>query len=151
MLRQDCSLNGRQDQCQVTHAKSFYNAAIRQSPCSRQDRRTAVELAIIVESMRKSSSTLRSSPHPRMPADVLAKDDLGKSNGALEEILRTSRFGLWPEEEELKQRKLDPTAKNRSKAASSRLRSRSEALNLFETLRQVNRNLGGCFNVTTCV
>ena len=49
-----------------------------------------------------------------MPADVLTKDDLGKSNGALEEILRTSRFGLWSEEEELKQRKLDAAAKNKS-------------------------------------
>ncbi len=150
VLRQDCSLNGRQEQCQVTDAKSLCDAVIKQSPCSRQDRRSAVELAIIVESMRKSSSTLRWSPHPPMPADVLTKDDLGKSNGALEEILRTSRFGLWPEEE-LKQRKLDPTAKNRSKAASLRLRSRSEALNLFENPRQVNRNLGCCFNVTTSV
>ncbi len=133
------------------NAKSLYDAVIKQSPCSRQDRRAAVELAIIVESMRKSSSTLCWSPHPGMPADVLTKDDLGKSNGALEEILRTSRFGLWAEEKELKQRKLDPTAKNKSKAASLRQRSRSEALNLFENLRQVNRNLGRCFNVTTCV
>jgi len=151
VLRQECSLNGRQEQCQVTDAKSLYDAVIKQSPCSRQDRRTAVELAIIVESMRKSSCTLRWTPHPRMPADVLTKDDLGKSNGALEEILRTSRFGLWSEEEELKQRKEDPTAKYRSKTASLKLRSRSDALNLFESLRQVNKNLGCCFNSSTCV
>ena len=43
---------------QVTDAKSLYDALIKQRAYSRQDRHTAVELAIIVESMRKSSSTL---------------------------------------------------------------------------------------------
>lgn len=94
--------HSRQEQCQIIDAKSLYDAVIKQSPSSRQDRRTAVELAIIVESMRKSGSCLRWTPHPRMPADVLTKEALSKFNGALEEILRTSRLGLASENEELR-------------------------------------------------
>ncbi len=147
VLPKECSLSIRQEQCQITDAKSLYDAVIKQSPNSRQDRRTAVELAIIVESMRKSGGSLRWTPHPRMPADVLTKDDLSKSNGALEEILRTSRLGLASEDEELQLRKQDPSAKSRSKAAAERLRCKDEFLSLFQGARQVNKNLGVLFKL----
>jgi hypothetical protein len=78
-----------QEQCTITDAKSLFDSLKKENPTSRQDRRTSIEIAIIIESMQRSKSVLRWSPHPRMIADVLTKDDIGKSNGALEELLRT--------------------------------------------------------------
>ena len=147
VLKKDCSLDQRQGQCQITDAKSLYDAVIKQSPASRQDRRTAVEMSIIVEAMRNADGVLRWSPHPKMPADVLTKDDLGKSNGALEAVLKSSHLGLWNEEEELKLRKEDPSSKGRSKAASEKLRMKAEAMSLLVAVEesQVNRKLGELF------
>ena len=147
VLKKDCSLDQRQSQCQITDAKSLYDAVVKQSPASRQDRRTAVEMSIIVETMREAQGVLRWSPHPKMPADVLTKDDLSKSNGALESVLKSSHLGLWNEEEELKLRREDPSSKGRSKAASEKLRLKAEAMSLLVAVSesQVNRKLGELF------
>lgn len=47
---------------------------------------------MIFEALSKAQSTVRWTPHPRMIADVFTKDDITKSNGALEELLRTGKF-----------------------------------------------------------
>ena len=96
VLKEECELKCRLQQCQVTDAKSLFDAVTKESSNSRQDRRTAVELAIILESLRNSGSVVRWSPHPRMIADVLTKDNISKSNGALEEVIRTAKlvFGM---------------------------------------------------------
>eukprot|EP00435_Cladocopium_sp_Y103_P028304 s1227_g7.t1 len=113
VLRKDCELHDRLEQCTVTDAKSLYDSLKKNAPTSRQDRRTSVEVAIIIEEMQRSKSCLRWSPHPRMVADTLTKDDISKGNGALEELLRSSRFALWDEDDELARRKTDPAAKGR--------------------------------------
>ena len=123
VLKEDCQLKTRLDQCCVTDAKSLFDAITKESTGSRQDRRTAIEIAIILDAIKKSKSTVRWSPHPRMIADVLTKDNIAKSNGALEELLRTSKLSLWEEEEELQKRREDPSFKLRSKKASERMRS----------------------------
>lgn len=139
VLKEDCDLRGNmQQQCSITDAKSLYDAVSKQNTTSRQDRRTSVELAIIAESMRDSQSTLRWTPHPRMVADTLTKDDLSKSNGALEELLRTGLLSLWDEQSELDARKLDPKNKGRSKKASEKFREHS--LNLLSILEQIHIN-----------
>ena len=129
--REDCELRDRLQQCTITDAKSLFDAITKDNPASRQDRRTATEIAIILESIRRSSSVTRWSPHPKMIADVLTKDDISKSNGALEELVRTSRLRLWDESVELANRKSDPSSKNRSKRASSMLRLREQSAELF--------------------
>eukprot|EP00435_Cladocopium_sp_Y103_P073799 s91_g45.t1 len=151
VTRKDCSLQETLQQCGVVDAKSLFDNLKKQSPTSRQDRRTSIEVAIIIEAMRKSSSCLRWCPHPRMVADTLTKDDIGKSNGALEELMKTSRFALWDEEDELARRKEDPRAKGRSKRASESIRS--DAYQLFAECHD-NRKFGELrcedTNVTTC-
>ena len=132
VMRQESLLKGRLAQCAVTDAKSLYDSIFKECPTSRQDRRTSIELAIIIEAIRASQSTVRWTPHPRMVADVLTKDDISKSNGAFEEVLRTGKLSLWDEEQELLRRKNEPTAKLRSKKASAAMRA--EAMNLFEVL-----------------
>lgn len=110
-------------------------------------RSSNIEVAIIIEEMQRSKSCLRWSPHPRMIADTLTKDDISKGNGALEELLRSSKFALWDEDDELARRKADPTTKGRSKRASTKLRS--ECVSLLGVIHG-NRNLGELLKLTTC-
>lgn len=59
-----------QNQCMITDAKSLFDTLKKENSNSRQDRRTSIEVAIIIESMQRSRSILRWSPHPRMIAAV---------------------------------------------------------------------------------
>ncbi len=145
VLKDGCELKERVRQCSVTDAKSLFDSLSRQHPNSRQDRRTAVELAIIIEAMKKASAVIRWTPHPRMWADCLTKDDLGKSNGALEQLLRTSKMCLWDEEQELSIRQNVPGSRNRSKKASSVFRGDDNLLSLLSDL-QVNIKFGELLN-----
>ena len=140
VLREECEPKCRLQQCHVTDAKSLFDAISKDSVGSRQDRRTAVEIAIILDALRKSRSTVRWAPHPKMIADVLTKDNIAKSNGALEEVLRTSKFSLWEEEDELLKRKENPSFKLRSKKASER--TRQEGNYLLSVSSLANKNLG---------
>ena len=149
VLRENCELHQRLQQCHVTDAKSLFDSLQKKSPSSRQDRRTSIELSIIIESMAKSRSALRWAPHPRMIADSLTKDDISKTNGALEDLLRTSKLSLWDEEHELRIRKESPTAKNRSRKASARYRAKEEMNNVMFTVSQINLNLGVLFHVSS--
>jgi hypothetical protein len=124
----------------------LFDALKKANPPSRQDRRTAIEIAIIIEAMRKSKSLLRWMPHPRMVADVLTKDDLTKSNGALEELFRTSTLALWDEADELARRRDDPKSRSRSKKASLEFR---KAGAILLTEGQLNRDLGVLFQFPT--
>ena len=143
LLREDCELNhhvgGLLTQCGITDAKSLFDSLKKENPSSRQDRRTSIEIAIIIEAMRRSKSLLRWTPHPRMVADTLTKDDISKSNGALEDLFKTSTLALWDEEDELARRKNDPASRNRSKRASAEFRQ----IGFFLLTRcQLNRNFG---------
>ena len=140
ILKEECELKERLQQCHITDAKSLFDAIIKESVGSRQDRRTAVEIAIILDSLKRSGSTVRWTPHPKMIADVLTKDNIGKSNGALEEVLRTSKMSLWEESEELQRRKEDPSFKYRSKKASERIRQDANCLLIAGRLG--NKNYG---------
>ena len=140
VLRSECELKSRLQQCSVTDAKSLFDAIAKESTNSRQDRRTAIEIAIILDAIRNSSSSVRWSPHPKMVADVLTKDNIAKSNGALEEVLRTSRLTIWDEHEELRLRKENPNFKLRSKKASERIRQDNSCLIAVTDL--VNKEFG---------
>ena len=150
VLKNDCllskALGDLLPQCGIIDAKSLFDALKKANPPSRQDRRTAIEIAIIIEAMRKSKSLLRWMPHPRMVADVLTKDDLTKSNGALEELFRTSTLALWDEADELARRRDDPKSRSRSKKASLEFR---KAGAILLTEGQLNRDLGVLFQFPT--
>eukprot|EP00969_Alexandrium_andersonii_P337259 14906460-Alexandrium_andersonii.AAC.1 len=75
VLPSTCSLVSRQEQQQVVDAKSAYDVISRGSPGGRQDRRTAVDLAIIAEAMTRAKATIHWVPHGRMAADVMTHVD----------------------------------------------------------------------------
>lgn len=122
VLNEQGELRERLGQCSITDAKSLFDSLVKGDPSSRQDRRTAIEIAIVLEALKRAGSTIRWSPHPRMVADALTKADVSCSNGALEETLRTSRLSLWDEASELERRKMNPNSRLRSKKASSQFR-----------------------------
>ena len=149
VLKEHCKLAEKLEQCHVTDAKSLFDALQKESPMSRQDRRTSVELSIILEALLKAKSVIRWAPHPRMVADGLTKADITRTNGALEELLRTSRLTLWDEKQELDLRKDDPAAKGRSRRASTKHRSLGATEESFVLLSRINKNLGVLSQVTT--
>ncbi|CAK9022106.1 unnamed protein product [Durusdinium trenchii] len=53
VLPDTCKLKGTLDQGLITDAKSLYDTIQKESPSSRQDRRTAIEIAIILNSIKK--------------------------------------------------------------------------------------------------
>ncbi|OLQ04125.1 hypothetical protein AK812_SmicGene12846 [Symbiodinium microadriaticum] len=79
----------RNPQCVVTDAKSLYDCILKEHPAGRQDRKSALELAIILRDLQSSRSMVRWIPHQKMLADGLTKEDPFRGNGALEHFLRT--------------------------------------------------------------
>lgn len=142
VLREDCQLKKRLQQCCITDAKSLFDALQKESINSRQDRRTSIEVAIILDAIESSGSVVRWSPHPKMVADVLTKDNIAKSNGALEELLRTGKLAIWDENEELRLRKNNPSFKLRSKKASQRIRTEGSCL-----LNLANKKFGELLSI----
>ena len=120
LLRNGSELAGRQEQCGITDAKSLYDALIKQHPASRQDRRTALELAAIIDSMVRAGSLVRWTSHQRMVADALTKADITKGNGALLYLLKTGILKIDDEKNELLRRG-EAGGRLRSRAATSRL------------------------------
>ncbi|CAE7762985.1 unnamed protein product [Symbiodinium sp. CCMP2592] len=84
-----CDLRARSDQCLVTDAKSLYDALLKEHPQGKQDRRSSVELAIIVKDLQETRSTLRWVPHHNMIVNALTKADPLRASGATEHYLRT--------------------------------------------------------------
>ena len=116
-LPEQCQLKARQEQCTVTDAKSLYDALCKLCPASRQDRRTALELSVIVDLISKTGWT----PHPRMPVYNLTKADISKGNGAFLHLLRHGALRIEKEENELYRRQHEAVARSRTRRASERM------------------------------
>ena len=121
ILPDRCKLNCRQTQCSVTDAKSLYDAIYKQCPASRQDRRNALELAVVVDVIQKSGPQVRWTPHQRMPVDMLTKADISVSNGALLHLVRSGSLRIDKEDEEMLKRQRVKVAKSRSRGATQKL------------------------------
>ena len=126
LLKSEGALAGRQPQCGITDAKSLYDALIKCHPASRQDRRTALELASIIDAMCRGGGLVRWTSHQRMVADMLTKADITKGNGALLHLLRSGTLHIDDEQNELKRRE-EHAGRSRSRAATRRLLSQEEA------------------------
>ena len=118
VLRGECRLRDHQPQCSVTDAKSLYDTILRESPQGRQDRRAALELAIIVKDLQETRSMVRWAPHQKNIVDSLTKADPLKGNGAMEEFLKQGMLSLVDVREELANRAADVKYKRRSHSAS---------------------------------
>jgi len=124
LMPSQCELAKRCTQTHVIDAKSVYDVISKGSAGNRQDRRTALDLAIVAEALEKASGSIRWVPHAKMPADGLTKAEFLKSNGALEHQMRTGVFALVQEATELQERAGDLALKSRSRAAAQRRLSR---------------------------
>ena len=114
VMKGDCPLPQRQPQCSVTDAKSLFDCIMRENPSDKQDRKSALELAIIVQDLQ---------------VDCLTKLDPAKSNGAMEHFLKHGKLSFVDVQNELALRKSSDLYKKRSKGAA-------ELRRLYEEDRQ---------------
>ena len=97
VLRSNCTLSKRLLHDHSIDAKSVFDALLKECAGNRQDRRTAVDLAIVGETLKAQGSHIRWIPHPLMPADSMTKADPSAGNDALRHLLRTGKL-VWDEE-----------------------------------------------------
>ncbi|CAK9076065.1 unnamed protein product [Durusdinium trenchii] len=82
-----------------------------ENPSGKQDRKSALELAIILKDLQETRSMVRWVPHQKMLVDSLTKLDPLKANDALHQFLRSGWLSLVDVQEELTCRKTDPAYK----------------------------------------
>ena len=114
-------LNNYSEALNVIDAKSVYDAVIRNGSSLKQDRRTAIDLAMARETLQHVQSIIRWCPHTKMIADSLTKAEVSKGNDAMASVLKHGTYRLAPETEELQLRKDDPLRKLRDRRASATL------------------------------
>ena len=146
IMKESADMPARQPQISVTDAKSLFDCLLREHPQGRQDRKSALELAIILRDLRETKSSVRWTPHQKMVVDCLTKDDPLRSNGAMEVFLKTGRLGFVDVQEELKSRKDDMSLRRRSHKASLERLSREYQDNLVLLVQQLWSTLsrGNC-------
>ena len=89
----------------VIDAKSVYDSVIRNVSFLKQDRRTAIDLAMARETLQHVQATIRWCPHTKMLADSLTKAEVNKGT----------------ETQEMQLRKEDPHRKQRDRRTSAAL------------------------------
>ena len=118
VMRESCELQGRQQQCSVTDAKSLYDCLLKEHPQGRQDRKASLALSIIVHDLQQTKSMVRWAPHQKMLVDTLTKADPFRGNGAMEMFLKSGWLSLVDVAAELSQRAQDVKFRRRSHSAS---------------------------------
>ena len=115
VLSSGCHLAEASDTVSVVDAKSVFDTLSKNTSGSEADRRNAIELAIIRDTMSTLGSQARWVPHGRMPADAMTKIDPARGNLALSEMLRRGSPCLMDEEGHLSERQLNLSLKSRSR------------------------------------
>ena len=105
----------------VIDAKSVYDSVIRNGSFLKQDRRTAIDLAMARETLQHVQATIRWCPHTTMLAHVLTKAEVNKGNDAMLSVLRNGTYRLAPGAQEMQLRKDDPHRKQRDRSTSAAL------------------------------
>ena len=118
VLPRDSELAGNQDAVAVVDAKSVFDSLMKQTAGSKQDRRTSVDLSLLRQSFGVSGTVIRWIPHPRMPVDIMTKSDVAKGNAAMTSLLKSGRWRLLDEHDEVEERKAGKAKPGRSKSAS---------------------------------
>ena len=118
IMKGSCQLHDRQKQCSVTDAKSLYDCILKEHPQGKQDRKSSLELAIIVRDLQETKSMVRWIPHQKMIVDSLTKPDPLKANGAMEMFLKSGYLSLVDVPTELANRAADSSFRRRSHSAS---------------------------------
>ena len=90
LVRDSSALSSaRQDSALIVDAKSVFDALLKNSANSQQDRRTAIDLAICRESLQSAGSTLKWVPHWGMASDALTEADVGQANAAPDQLMKS--------------------------------------------------------------
>lgn len=118
VLSKDCTLHEGVSTLSVVDAKSIFDTLSKNSAGSRADRRTAIELAVVRDSMTAIGSQVRWVPHGRMAADTLTKADPSRGNVALQDLLGKGTMVLIDEDGHMTERALNQDLKSRSRKAS---------------------------------
>ena len=93
LIKNDGELAPRKDQVHVIDAKSVYDAVFKQAAPGIQDRRSAIELAIVAEALQRAGGHVRWVPHSRMIADLMTHEDISRASPALLEVLKKWQDG----------------------------------------------------------
>ena len=105
----------------VVDAKSVFDTLERDCDSRKGEDRTAIELAVMRESMSRVGCSVRWIPHTVMPVDQMTKlSKTGQSNHALLGFLRDASFRLVEHSSELAKRASDPSHKLRTKSNCDR-------------------------------
>ena len=102
----------------IVDAKSVFDTLGKPSAGSKQDRRSAIDLALLRQQFGRSGSTVRWVPHPMMPVDMMTKSDVGKGNAALTMLLKHGKWKLLEESDEMAARRAGKAKPGRSHQAS---------------------------------
>ena len=105
----------------VTDCKSLYDHLSSQSSPTLDDRRTAIDIVILRDSIRRMQATLRWIPTNRMLADALTKES-PEAFDLLRACLRSARYQISPEELVL-QRRAQERDRRKQFASSSKSQS----------------------------
>ncbi len=116
----------------VVDAKSVFDTLSKHTSGTKPDRRNAIELAIIRDTVSALGSQARWVPHGRMPADAMTKIDPARGNLALSEMLRRGTMCLMDEEGHLSERQLNLSLKSRSRKKCLEELLKSEETRLLE-------------------
>ena len=122
---------------------------LKENPNGRQDRKSALELAIILKDLQDTKSMIRWVPHQKMLVDCLTKESLERGNGPLQQFLR-GWLSLVDVSEELRKRKEDPAFKNRNHRASSERARREFEAGLQAFCHHFFIVLVGTVEISTC-
>ena len=145
VMRGQCELGGKQQQCSVTDAKSLYDCLLREHPTGKQDRKSALELAIVLRDLQETKSMVKWVPHQKMIVDCLTKEDPMRANDAFNHFIRTGLLSLVDVAHELEARKTDPAFRRRSNHASRERLLEEYQQNFVQWIESlVNYCWGGC-------
>ena len=76
----------------MVDAKSLFDHLVKETVGATEDRRTAIEMQVIRQSLEETGTAIRWVPHPKMVIDALTKRNGNRA--PLEELLATGLLNL---------------------------------------------------------
>ncbi|CAK0893332.1 unnamed protein product, partial [Prorocentrum cordatum] len=113
-LVDECAIAEASEGVAVVDAKSLFDTLSKNCGGAKADRRNAIEMAIVRDSMTAEGTVVRWVPHCKMPADALTKVDPGRGNFALTDLMHKGMLALTDESGSLDERSLNLSLKSRS-------------------------------------
>ncbi|CAK0863095.1 unnamed protein product [Prorocentrum cordatum] len=143
-LVDECAIAEASEGVAVVDAKSLFDTLSKNCGGAKADRRNAIEMAIVRDSMTAEGTLVRWVPHCKMPADALTKVDPGRGNVALTDLMHKGMLALTDESGSLDERSLDLSLKSRTRNASRQaLQRESQPTEAGEDAEEAEEERGG--------